>query len=79
MTKINDLQDKFLNDLCDNQTFVSIYLVNGIKLQGKVIQFDSFALTLMQNNAIQLIYKHAISTIVPGASNHHDTIRNTSI
>lgn len=59
------LQDEFLSSLRDNKTTVSIYLVNGIKLIGRVEAFDPFVV-LLTNSVNQLIYKHAISTVVPG-------------
>ena len=58
------LQDPFLNILRKERIPVSIYLVNGIKLQGQVESFDPFVV-LLRNTVSQLIYKHAISTIVP--------------
>ena len=58
------LQDPFLNILRKERIPVSIYLVNGIKLQGQVESFDAFVV-LLRNTVSQLIYKHAISTIVP--------------
>ena len=58
------LQDRFLNELIKNQISVSIYLLNGIKLQGQIESFDQFVIVL-NGNAPQLIYKHSISTIVP--------------
>ena len=58
------LQDPFLNTLRKERIPVSIYLVNGIKLQGQVESFDPFVV-LLRNSVSQLIYKHAISTIVP--------------
>jgi len=58
------LQDQFLNELIKNQISVSIYLLNGIKLQGQIESFDQFVIVL-NGNAPQLIYKHSISTIVP--------------
>jgi host factor-I protein len=58
------LQDPFLNVLRKERIPVAIYLVNGIKLQGQVESFDSFVV-LLRNSVSQLIYKHAISTIVP--------------
>ena len=58
------LQDPFLNILRKERIPVSIFLVNGIKLQGQVDSFDQFVI-LLKNNVNQLIYKHAISTIVP--------------
>ncbi len=58
------LQDPFLNALRKERTPVSMYLVNGIKLQGRIESFDQFAI-LLKNSVDQLVYKHAISTIVP--------------
>ncbi len=59
------LQDRFLDALRDDQVPVSIYLVNGIKLQGQIESFDQFSV-LLKSTASQVIYKRAISTIVPG-------------
>ena len=58
------LQDPFLNILRKDRIPVSVYLVNGIKLQGQIESFDSFVV-LLRNSISQMIYKHAISTIVP--------------
>ena len=59
------LQDPFLNALRKEHVPVSIYLVNGIKLQGQVDSFDQYVI-LLKNTVTQMFYKHAISTIVPG-------------
>ncbi len=64
MTKVQSLQDPFLNALRRDNTAVSIYLVNGIKLQGQIDSFDQFVI-LLKNTVNQMVYKHAISTIVP--------------
>ena len=64
MTKGPSLQDPFLNALRKEKVPVSIYLVNGIKLQGLVESFDQFVVVL-KNTISQMVYKHAISTIVP--------------
>ena len=64
MAKGQSLQDPFLNALRKERIPVSIYLVNGIKLHGKVDSFDQFVV-LLKNNVSQMVYKHAISTIVP--------------
>lgn len=58
------LQDPFLNTLRKEHVPVSIYLVNGIKLQGQVESFDQYVI-LLRNSVIQMVYKHAVSTIVP--------------
>jgi host factor-I protein len=59
------LQDPFLNILRREHVPVSIYLVNGIKLQGQIESFDQYVV-LLRNTVTQMVYKHAISTIVPG-------------
>jgi len=64
MTKGPSLQDPFLNSLRKEKVPVSIYLVNGIKLQGMIESFDQFVV-LLKNTVSQMVYKHAISTIVP--------------
>ncbi|MGB5832555.1 MAG: RNA chaperone Hfq [Thiohalocapsa sp.] len=64
MSKGQSLQDPFLNALRKERIPVSIFLVNGIKLQGQIESFDQFVV-LLKNNVSQMIYKHAISTVVP--------------
>ena len=64
MAKVQSLQDPFLNALRKEHIVVSIYLVNGIKLQGQVESFDQFVI-LLKNQVSQMVYKHAILTIVP--------------
>lgn len=64
MSKGQSLQDPFLNMLRKEKVPVSIYLVNGIKLQGQVDSFDQFVV-LLKNTVNQMVYKHAISTVVP--------------
>ena len=64
MAKGHSLQEPFLNALRKERMQVSIYLVNGIKLQGQIESFDQFVV-LLKNNVSQMIYKHAISTVVP--------------
>lgn len=64
MAKGQSLQDPFLNALRRERVPVSIYLVNGIKLQGQVESFDQFVI-LLKNTVSQMVYKHAISTVVP--------------
>ena len=66
MSKGPSLQDPFLNALRKERVPVSVYLINGIKLQGQVDSFDQFVVVLRNNNISQMVYKHAISTIVPG-------------
>ena len=64
MAKTQSLQDPFLNALRKERVPVSIYLVNGIKLQGTIDSFDQFVV-LLKNSVNQMVYKHAISTVVP--------------
>jgi host factor-I protein len=64
MAKGQSLQEPFLNTLRRDKIPVSIYLVNGIKLQGQVESFDQFVI-LLKNSVSQMVYKHAISTVVP--------------
>lgn len=65
MSKGHSLQDPFLNALRKNRVPVSIYLISGIKLQGQIESFDQFVI-LLKNAVSQMVYKHAISTVVPG-------------
>lgn len=75
MSKGQNLQDNFLNALRKEHVPVSIFLVNGIKLQGKVDSFDQYVV-MLKNTSSQMVYKHAISTIVPSKpvkmANDHD-------
>ena len=64
MSKGQTLQDPYLNALRKERVPVSIYLVNGIKLQGQIESFDQFVV-LLKNTVSQMVYKHAISTVVP--------------
>jgi host factor-I protein len=64
MSKGQNLQDPFLNLLRKERVPVSIFLVNGIKLQGQIESFDQFVV-LLKNTVSQMVYKHAISTVVP--------------
>ena len=70
MITINNLQNEYLSLLQQNQSNVSIYLINGIKLTGLIAKFDDSAILLRDTNKVveQLILKHAISTIVPSKS-----------
>ena len=78
MSKGQSLQDPFLNALRREKVPVSIFLVNGIKLQGQIESFDQFVI-LLKNTVSQMVYKHAVSTIVPARNvkmaqphPHHD-------
>lgn len=63
--KSQNVQDLFLNTIRKNRNPVTVFLVNGVKLQGVVTWFDNFSLLLRRDDSSQLIYKHAISTIMP--------------
>ncbi|GEO79916.1 RNA chaperone Hfq [Pararhodospirillum oryzae] len=65
--KNQNVQDVFLNHIRKNKAPVTIFLVNGVKLQGIVTWFDNFSLLLRRDGHTQLVYKHAISTIMPSA------------
>ena len=64
MSKGQTLQDPYLNALRKERVQVPIYLINGIKLQGQIESFDQFVV-LLKNTVSQMVYKHAISTVVP--------------
>jgi host factor-I protein len=65
--KAQNLQDTFLNHVRKSKTSVTIFLVNGVKLQGFVTWFDNFCVLLRRDGHSQLVYKHAISTIMPAS------------
>jgi host factor-I protein len=67
MDKKHNLQDTFLNAVRKSKTPLTMFLVNGVKLQGVVTWFDNFCVLLRRDGQVQLVYKHAISTIMPGA------------
>ncbi|MCC6716720.1 MAG: RNA chaperone Hfq [Acetobacteraceae bacterium] len=62
-----NVQDVFLNHVRKNKTPVTVFLVNGVKLQGIITWFDNFSVLLRRDGHTQLVYKHAISTVMPGA------------
>ncbi|WND02318.1 RNA chaperone Hfq [Temperatibacter marinus] len=64
--KNQNLQDVFLNSVRKSKTSVTVFLVNGVKLQGMITWFDNFCVLLRRDGHSQLVYKHAISTIMPG-------------
>jgi host factor-I protein len=68
--KAPSLQDTFLNYVRKQKTPLTIFLINGVKLQGIVTWFDNFCVLLKRDGHSQLVYKHAISTIMPGAPVH---------
>lgn len=63
--KNQNIQDVFLNRIRKEKYTVTVFLVNGVKLQGVVTWFDNFSLLLRRDSHVQLVYKHAISTIMP--------------
>ncbi len=65
--KSQNVQDVFLNNVRKNKTPVTVFLVNGVKLQGIITWFDNFSVLLRRDGHTQLVYKHAISTVMPGA------------
>jgi host factor-I protein len=76
--KNQNLQDLFLNDLRKNKTPVTMFLVKGVKLQGIVTWFDNFSILLRRDGQSQLVYKHAISTIMPGVPVDADKFSNNN-
>jgi host factor-I protein len=65
--KSQNVQDVFLNNVRKNKTPVTVFLVNGVKLQGIITWFDNFSVLLRRDGHTQLVYKHAISTVTPAA------------
>jgi len=65
--KANNLQDVFLNAVRKQKIPVTMFLVNGVKLQGAITWFDNFSVLLRRDGHSQLVYKHAISTVMPAA------------
>jgi len=65
--KSQNVQDVFLNHVRKNKLPVTIFLVNGVKLQGIITWFDNFCVLLRRDGQSQLVYKHAISTVMPAA------------
>ncbi len=63
--KSQNVQDVFLNHVRKNKLPVTIFLINGVKLQGVISWFDNFSVLLRRNGHVQLVYKHAISTVMP--------------
>jgi host factor-I protein len=63
--KANNLQDVFLNAVRKQKTPVTMFLINGVKLQGVITWFDNFSVLLRRDGHSQLVYKHAISTVMP--------------
>jgi host factor-I protein len=70
-----NIQDTFLNTARKDKALITIYLVSGVKLSGKIRSFDKYSVLLETNNQEQLIFKHAISTVVMGKSGSHGDSR----
>ena len=68
MNKSENLQETFLNQIRKEKLSVTIFLINGVKLQGIITWFDNFSILLKRDTHIQLVYKHSISTIMPSTS-----------
>ena len=66
--KTENLQETFLNQLRKDKLSVTVFLLNGVKLQGIITWFDNFSILLKRDSHIQLVYKHSISTIMPSES-----------
>ena len=66
--KSRNLQEVFLNNVRKSHVAVTVFLVNGVKLQGIITWFDNFSILLKRDQHVQLVYKHAISTIMPVSS-----------
>ena len=66
--KTENLQETFLNQLRKDKLSVTVFLINGVKLQGIITWFDNFSILLKRDSHIQLVYKHSISTIMPSDS-----------
>ena len=68
MNKPENLQETFLNQIRKEKLSVTIFLINGVKLQGIITWFDNFSILLKRDTHIQLVYKHSISTIMPSTT-----------
>src|SRR5438045_6514943 len=75
--KSQNVQDVFLNHIRKNKTPVTIFLVNGVKLQGIITWFDNFSVLLRRDGQSQLVYKHAISTVMPAAPINLNEVRES--
>ena len=64
----NNLQETLLNTFRKSKIMITVFLINGVKLQGIVTWFDHYAILLKRDNQMQMIYKHAISTVIPNES-----------
>src|SRR5947209_7556148 len=74
-----NIQDSFLNTARKEKTNITIYLLSGVKLTGRIRSFDKYSVVLETNNQEQLIFKHAISTVAMGRSSHSHSDRPSAI
>src|SRR5207244_6786594 len=74
-----NIQDSFLNTARKERTSITIYLLSGVKLTGRIRSFDKYSVVLETNNQEQLIFKHAISTVAMGRTSHGHSERTTAI
>ena len=74
-----NIQDSFLNTARKEKTNITIYLLSGVKLTGRIRSFDKYSVVLETNNQEQLIFKHAISTVAMGRSSHAHSERPTVV
>src|SRR5213594_4059439 len=75
----NTIQDSFLNTARKERSNITIYLMSGVKLTGRIRSFDKYSVVLETNNQEQLIFKHAISTVAMGRTSHGHSERPTAI
>ena len=73
-----NIQEAFLNSARREKTFLTVYLMSGVKLSGRIRSFDKYSVVLESNNQEQLIFKHAISTVVVSKSVHHTSEHSTA-
>src|SRR5881409_435898 len=75
---VQNIQDVFLNNARREKTLTTIYLLSGVKLNGRIRSFDKYSVILESNNQEQLIFKHAISTVVSARTGHHEGRQHSS-
>jgi len=73
-----NIQEAFLNNARREKTFLTIYLMSGVKLSGRIRSFDKYSVILESNNQEQLIFKHAISTVVISRGSHSPVLHTTA-
>ena len=73
-----NIQDTFLNSARKDKAPITVYLLSGVKLTGRIRSFDKYSVVLESNNQEQLIFKHAISTVVLGKGSHHSAVHGAT-